>query len=134
MCNNNGACRKLSGGTMCPSYRVTRDERDVTRGRANSLRLAMTGQLGADALRERRPHRLAARADPLLAGHVHVVWLLAPVGLARALLKSRDCDRGCALLSQGRAATPIAAAARLSLKSTPDRCYFEAFHGEPHLP
>ena len=47
MCNNNGACRKLSGGTMCPSYRVTRDERDVTRGRANSLRLAMTGQLGA---------------------------------------------------------------------------------------
>jgi Fe-S oxidoreductase len=35
---------------MCPSYRVTRDERDVTRGRANSLRLAVTGQLGADAL------------------------------------------------------------------------------------
>jgi Fe-S oxidoreductase len=35
---------------MCPSYRVTRDERDVTRGRANTLRLAITGQLGADAL------------------------------------------------------------------------------------
>jgi FAD/FMN-containing dehydrogenase/Fe-S oxidoreductase len=50
MCNNNGACRKLSGGAMCPSYRVTRDERDVTRGRANTLRLAVTGQLGADAL------------------------------------------------------------------------------------
>jgi FAD/FMN-containing dehydrogenase/Fe-S oxidoreductase len=50
MCNNNGACRKLAGGTMCPSYRVTRDERDVTRGRANSLRLAITGQLGPDAL------------------------------------------------------------------------------------
>ncbi|HET9717449.1 MAG TPA: FAD-linked oxidase C-terminal domain-containing protein [Pseudolabrys sp.] len=50
MCNNNGACRKLSGGVMCPSYRVTRDERDVTRGRANSLRLAVTGQLGAAAL------------------------------------------------------------------------------------
>ena len=50
MCNNNGACRKLAGGVMCPSYRVTRDERDVTRGRANSLRLAVTGQLGADAL------------------------------------------------------------------------------------
>jgi FAD/FMN-containing dehydrogenase/Fe-S oxidoreductase len=50
MCNNNGACRALEGGVMCPSYRVTRDERDVTRGRANSLRLAITGQLGPNAL------------------------------------------------------------------------------------
>ncbi len=50
MCNNNGACRALAGGVMCPSYRVTRDERDVTRGRANTLRLAITGQLGRDAL------------------------------------------------------------------------------------
>ena len=50
MCNNNGACRKIAGGVMCPSYRVTREERDVTRGRANSLRLAITGQLGPDAL------------------------------------------------------------------------------------
>jgi len=50
MCNNNGACRKMAPGVMCPSYRVTRDERDATRGRANSLRLALTGQLGPDAL------------------------------------------------------------------------------------
>ena len=50
MCNNNGACRKSAGGAMCPSYRVTHNERDVTRGRANSLRLAITGQLGPDAL------------------------------------------------------------------------------------
>jgi len=50
MCNNNGACRAFAGGVMCPSYRVTRDERDVTRGRANTLRLAITGQLGPDAL------------------------------------------------------------------------------------
>jgi FAD/FMN-containing dehydrogenase/Fe-S oxidoreductase len=49
MCNNNGACRKLAGGAMCPSYRVTRSERDVTRGRANTLRLAISGQLGPDA-------------------------------------------------------------------------------------
>ncbi len=47
MCNNNGHCRKFDAGTMCPSYRVTRDERDVTRGRANTLRLALSGQLGA---------------------------------------------------------------------------------------
>jgi FAD/FMN-containing dehydrogenase/Fe-S oxidoreductase len=50
MCNNNGACRALAGGVMCPSYRVTRDEQHVTRGRANTLRLAITGQLGPDAL------------------------------------------------------------------------------------
>ncbi len=49
MCNNNGACRKLSGGAMCPSYRATLDEKHVTRGRANVLRLALSGQLGADA-------------------------------------------------------------------------------------
>ncbi len=50
MCNNNGACRKFDANVMCPSYRVTRDERHLTRGRANSLRLALSGQLGPDAL------------------------------------------------------------------------------------
>jgi len=50
MCNNNGACRKLTEGIMCPSYRATRNERDLVRGRANTLRLALSGQLGADAL------------------------------------------------------------------------------------
>ncbi len=49
MCNNNGTCRKMSGGTMCPSYRATREEQHVTRGRANTLRLAISGQLGPDA-------------------------------------------------------------------------------------
>lgn len=49
MCNNNGTCRKLAGGTMCPSYRATRDEQHLTRGRANTLRLAISGQLGPDA-------------------------------------------------------------------------------------
>ncbi len=50
MCNNNGTCRQFDVGTMCPSYRVTRDEKHLTRGRANTLRLALSGQLGADAL------------------------------------------------------------------------------------
>ena len=49
MCNNNGHCRKFDAGTMCPSYRATRDEQHVTRGRANTLRLALSGQLGPDA-------------------------------------------------------------------------------------
>ncbi len=56
MCNNNGACRALHSGVMCPSYRVTRDERDVTRGRANTLRLGITGQLGGDALTSDEMH------------------------------------------------------------------------------
>jgi FAD/FMN-containing dehydrogenase/Fe-S oxidoreductase len=50
MCNNNGTCRTFEAGVMCPSYRVTRDEQHLTRGRANTLRLALTGQLGADAM------------------------------------------------------------------------------------
>ena len=49
MCNNNGHCRKFDAGTMCPSYRATRDEQHLTRGRANTLRLALSGQLGANA-------------------------------------------------------------------------------------
>ncbi len=50
MCNNNGTCRAFDAGVMCPSFRVTRDEAHLTRGRANTLRLALTGQLGADAM------------------------------------------------------------------------------------
>jgi len=50
MCNNNGACRNSSGGVMCPSFRATRNERDLTRGRANTLRLALSGRLGPHSL------------------------------------------------------------------------------------
>ncbi len=50
MCNNNGHCRKFDAGTMCPSYRVTRDESASTRGRANTLRMAISGQLGSDGI------------------------------------------------------------------------------------
>src|SRR5450830_439107 len=56
MCNNNGHCRKFDAGTMCPSYRATGNERDLTRGRANTLRLALSGQLGADAFTSEAMH------------------------------------------------------------------------------
>src|SRR5258706_916510 len=46
MCNNNGHCRKFDAGTMCPSFRATGEEKHLTRGRANTLRLAISGQLG----------------------------------------------------------------------------------------
>lgn len=44
MCNGSGDCRKteITGGTMCPSYMATRNERDTTRARANTLRYALT--------------------------------------------------------------------------------------------
>ncbi|NNE70632.1 MAG: FAD-binding oxidoreductase [Rhodothermales bacterium] len=45
MCNGNGACRKLGEGTMCPSFMATREEADSTRGRANVLRMAMSGRV-----------------------------------------------------------------------------------------
>ena len=50
MCSGVGACRKKLAGTMCPSYMATREETDSTRGRANVLRSAMTGQLGESGL------------------------------------------------------------------------------------
>jgi FAD/FMN-containing dehydrogenase/Fe-S oxidoreductase len=50
MCNNNGACRARDAAVMCPSFRATGDEQHLTRGRANTLRLALSGQLGPDAL------------------------------------------------------------------------------------
>ncbi len=50
MCNGDGACRERLVKAMCPSFRVTLDEEHTTRARANALRLAMTGQLGPDAL------------------------------------------------------------------------------------
>jgi FAD/FMN-containing dehydrogenase/Fe-S oxidoreductase len=61
MCNNNGHCRKFDAGTMCPSFRVTREELHLTRGRANTLRLALSGQLegaaGEDALASEAVHQ-----------------------------------------------------------------------------
>jgi FAD/FMN-containing dehydrogenase/Fe-S oxidoreductase len=56
MCNNNGHCRKFDAGTMCPSYRVTRDESASTRGRANTLRMAVSGQLGSAGIASEEVH------------------------------------------------------------------------------
>jgi len=58
MCTGVGECRKLLGGTMCPSFKATRDEEHSTRGRANALRLAMSGQLNGDGMTSRRLHEV----------------------------------------------------------------------------
>ncbi|HEX3645649.1 MAG TPA: FAD-linked oxidase C-terminal domain-containing protein [Vicinamibacterales bacterium] len=56
MCSGLGACRKTLEGTMCPSYMATRDEKHSTRGRANTLRLAMAGRLGEARLGDHDVH------------------------------------------------------------------------------
>jgi FAD/FMN-containing dehydrogenase/Fe-S oxidoreductase len=58
MCTSVGECRKMLGGTMCPSFKVTRDEEHSTRGRANALRLAMSGQLDKQGLTSKRLHQV----------------------------------------------------------------------------
>src|SRR5690606_14227212 len=58
MCTGVGECRKMLGGTMCPSFKATRDEEHSTRGRANALRLAMSGQLDPNGLASERLHEV----------------------------------------------------------------------------
>ena len=58
MCTGVGECRKMLGGTMCPSFKATREEEHSTRGRANALRLAMSNQLGEDGLTSQRLHEV----------------------------------------------------------------------------
>jgi FAD/FMN-containing dehydrogenase/Fe-S oxidoreductase len=56
MCSGLGVCRKTLDGTMCPSYMATREEKHSTRGRANTLRLAMAGRLGESGLGDHDVH------------------------------------------------------------------------------
>lgn len=58
MCTGVGECRKILGGTMCPSFKATREEEHSTRGRANALRLAMSNQLDKDGLTSKRLHEV----------------------------------------------------------------------------
>ena len=101
MCNNNGECRKLVADVMCPSFRVTGNERDVTRGRANALRLAISGQLGPDAFASRRD-----------AGNDEAVRLLQglPARMSDRRRHGEDEDRGAGGRQQSSAASLCATA------------------------
>src|SRR5690606_35117907 len=54
MCNGAGICRKRTAGTMCPSFMVTREQEHSTRGRANILRAAISGQMPGLTLTSRQ--------------------------------------------------------------------------------
>ncbi len=58
MCTGVGECRKILGGTMCPSFKATREEEHSTRGRANALRQAMSGQLSGEGIADQRMHEV----------------------------------------------------------------------------
>jgi FAD/FMN-containing dehydrogenase/Fe-S oxidoreductase len=58
LCNGSGVCRKKLEGTMCPSYMVTQDEEDSTRGRANALRAVLDGRLSPSELTGERLYRV----------------------------------------------------------------------------
>jgi FAD/FMN-containing dehydrogenase/Fe-S oxidoreductase len=111
MCNNNGHCRKFDAGTMCPSYRVTREEKHSTRGRANTLRLALSGQLGWRALPGQAPVPVpwanstsfgdttaASALEPLTPSHVGT-WddnaLEAVKDALELCVSCKGCKRDC---------------------------------------
>ncbi|MFB6211713.1 MAG: FAD-binding and (Fe-S)-binding domain-containing protein [Halobacteriales archaeon] len=50
LCNGCGTCRQTGQDTMCPTYRASKDEMETTRGRANMLRAAISGELPEDEL------------------------------------------------------------------------------------
>ena len=58
MCNGAGVCRKITGGVMCPSFMVTREEEHSTRGRANALRAALSGKLPPEELTSKRMYQV----------------------------------------------------------------------------
>ena len=58
LCNGVGACRKVLGGTMCPSYMVTREEEHSTRGRSNALRSVLSGALDSSEFTSKRLHQV----------------------------------------------------------------------------
>lgn len=57
LCNGSGLCRKTRTGTMCPSFMATGDEEHSTRGRANALRLVLSGVLPPAELTGERLHQ-----------------------------------------------------------------------------
>ena len=95
-CNGQGACRKLDGG-MCPSYMATHDEEHSTRGRANLLRMAISGALPPEEL---TGDRIASALDLCVECKACKVECPSGVDLAKLkyeVLAQRQAERGAPL-------------------------------------
>ncbi|HEU5020358.1 MAG TPA: FAD-linked oxidase C-terminal domain-containing protein [Bryobacteraceae bacterium] len=137
MCSGLGACRKKLEGTMCPSYMATREEKDVTRGRANVLRLAMTGRLSEAGLDERGVYESLD-----LCLECRACKAECPVGVDMARFKSEflagywqsyGMPLGVKALANvrwvARRMSPVAALANRAMRSAPVRSLNEALFG-----
>ncbi len=94
MCNGNGACRKRQGGTMCPSYRATLDEKDSTRGRANALRLLLAGE-GRRSAGARGAERGAPEPPKIEALHADGPELRETLDVFDLCLMCKACKAEC---------------------------------------
>jgi FAD/FMN-containing dehydrogenase/Fe-S oxidoreductase len=108
-CNGSGDCRKshLAGGTMCPSYQATRDEKDSTRGRANMLRHVLTDP--PDPTRPFDSDELAAVLDLCLSCKACKAECPSTVDMAKLkaeVMQQRHDSRGAPLRSRMIAAFP----------------------------
>ena len=102
-CNGSGDCRKshLMGGTMCPSYMATRNERDTTRARASILREVLTHSTKAnpfDSEMRSPPSWISASRARVASPSAHptLTWLVSkPNGSSNATtLEVCQCARG----------------------------------------
>ena len=96
VCNGSGVCRKTQGGAMCPSFRATLDERDSTRGRANAVRVALSGERGAgNAERKKEDTNHSGSADsafPVPSSPLAQRWLSDVMDLC---LSCKACKSEC---------------------------------------
>ena len=105
-CNGVGACRKMTGGGMCPSYRATGEEIHSTRGRANLLRLAISGQLPDGDLESDSLHEALALCLSCKACKSECPNSVDLTRLKAEALQVRHDQRGVSKLARFVAATP----------------------------
>lgn len=109
LCNGTGACRKLGSGTMCPSYMATREEEHSTRGRANALRLAMSGQLGPDAMTGDALHDVLDLCLECKACKSECPSTVDMAKMKSEVLAARHAERGLPLRDRILSSTPMMA-------------------------
>ena len=128
MCNGSGDCRRLTG-VMCPSFQATREEEHSTRGRANLLRTALSGQLEQDAWTSDAVHDALDLCLGCKACKVECPSSVDMAKIKTEVLAQRYARLGTPLAARlfghihtlNRLATPLAPLANLALATPPGR-------------